>query len=103
MTAEEQRETALRLYRLAWRTPENAPVPKDASCSGDYGLSGYSSFFATAGAFSVEACVFDSSYARAIVENRDGRRLFIEGPVDHIEAMLRSIPAEMRPQMEALQ
>lgn len=103
MTVTEQRETALRLYRLAWRFPEQAPEPHDASCFSDYGLAGYDSYYATAGTFSVEACVFDEFYARAIVQDCDRtseRKLVIEGAPDYVENMLRLIPADMRPHVE---
>lgn len=100
MTVDQQREAALRLYRLVWRFPERAPEPYNVQDSDEYEFDGHTVYYVKAGIIFVEASVHDASYARVVILAGKNQKLKIAGTCGYIEDMLRLIPCSMRPHME---
>lgn len=95
MTLAEQREAALRLYRLAWRIPEQAPAPKCSGFGEDlYFLAGFIAYAPSM--LSVSATCRKTGVCTVTIAVDDAQ-LHIQGTAEHVEAMLRAIPVELRP------
>lgn len=98
MTAAEQRETALRLYRLAWRFTEKAPAPKCSVFGVDmHSTAAFITYAPRMLSVSVTCRKTGSCTATVSV---DGAELHLCGSAEYIETMLRAIPVELRPHVE---
>lgn len=98
MTPDQQRETALHLYRLVWRSPYRAPEPNDVQDSDECDFDGHTLYYVQTGAdiIFVEVSVHDANYARVVVHDGAHRKLNIEGPCGYVEDVLCAIPCSMR-------
>lgn len=97
MTTEQQKETALRLFRLAWRSSEQAPEAEE-----QFGYSssiGRVDYYGKTEEGAVYAFVRRDGRASVHVCVR-GNSAEIEGTACYVETMLRLIPVELRPYVE---